>query len=133
VPATAELATPRRATPKPAERGENRAAVLFLAPWFAGLALITAGPMIASLYLSFTDYSLLDSPKWIGLGNYVRMLGDEQLHAALRVTFGYVFMTAGSSWGSLFADSVVSLVPIFVIFLFGQKYLVKGIATTGLK
>ena len=34
------------AKPKPAERGDNRAALLFLAPWFAGLVLISAGPMI---------------------------------------------------------------------------------------
>ncbi|MGO1547951.1 MAG: carbohydrate ABC transporter permease [Microbacterium gubbeenense] len=37
----------------------------------------------------------------------------------------------GSSWGAMFAMSVVSLLPIFVIFLFGQRYLVRGIATTG--
>ncbi|WP_147917336.1 carbohydrate ABC transporter permease [Ruania zhangjianzhongii] len=37
----------------------------------------------------------------------------------------------GSSWGSLFAMSTVSLLPVFVIFLVGQRYLVRGIATTG--
>ena len=39
--------------------------------------------------------------------------------------------TSGSNWGAMFAMSIVSLVPIFFAFLFGQKYLVKGIATTG--
>lgn len=38
-----------------------------------------------------------------------------------------------SSWGPLFAMSIVSIVPVFLAFLFGQKYLVRGIATTGLK
>ncbi|WP_164234072.1 carbohydrate ABC transporter permease [Microbacterium hydrocarbonoxydans] len=38
-----------------------------------------------------------------------------------------------SSWGPLFAMSVISIVPVFLAFLFGQKYLVRGIATTGLK
>ena len=37
----------------------------------------------------------------------------------------------GSSWGSLFAMSTVSLLPIFLVFLVGQRYLVRGIATTG--
>jgi multiple sugar transport system permease protein len=41
--------------------------------------------------------------------------------------------TSNSSWGPLFAMSIVSLVPVFLVFLFGQKYLVKGIATTGIK
>ena len=41
--------------------------------------------------------------------------------------------TTGSSWGSMFAMSVVSLVPVFLAFLIGQRYLVRGIATTGIK
>ncbi len=45
----------------------------------------------------------------------------------------FIDATGDSSWGSLFAMSLVSLVPIFFAFLFGQKYLVKGIATTGIK
>ena len=38
-----------------------------------------------------------------------------------------------SSWGVMFAMSVVSLIRIFLAFLFGQEFLLKGIATTGLK
>ena len=38
---------------------------------------------------------------------------------------------ARRSWGPMFAMSIVSLVPVFLAFLFGQRYLVKGIATTG--
>ena len=45
----------------------------------------------------------------------------------------FVDSTGGSSWGSLFAMSVVTLIPVFLIFLVGQRYLIKGIATTGLK
>jgi multiple sugar transport system permease protein len=39
--------------------------------------------------------------------------------------------TAGSNWGAMFAMSVVTLIPLFLVFLFGQRFLVKGIATTG--
>jgi multiple sugar transport system permease protein len=45
----------------------------------------------------------------------------------------FIDSTSNSSWGPLFAMSIVSLVPVFIVFLFGQKYLVKGIATTGIK
>ncbi|GAA1849121.1 carbohydrate ABC transporter permease [Myceligenerans crystallogenes] len=45
----------------------------------------------------------------------------------------FVDTSGESSWGALFAMSMVSLVPVFLVFLFGQKYLVKGIATTGIK
>jgi multiple sugar transport system permease protein len=39
--------------------------------------------------------------------------------------------TSGSNWGAMFAMSIVSVVPIFLAFLFGQRFLVAGIATTG--
>jgi multiple sugar transport system permease protein len=45
----------------------------------------------------------------------------------------FIDSTSNSSWGPLFAMSIVSLIPVFIVFLFGQKYLVKGIATTGIK
>src|SRR5918997_6102783 len=72
---------------------DNKAGYLFLAPWLIGLVVITIGPMLASLYLSFTNYSLIQAPRWIGLENYARMLTDERLHNSLKVTFIYVFVS----------------------------------------
>jgi multiple sugar transport system permease protein len=71
---------------------DNKAGYLFLLPWLIGLVLIIGGPMIASLYLSFTNYSLIHAPEWVGLDNYVRMLSDPRLHKSLAVTFTYVFV-----------------------------------------
>jgi multiple sugar transport system permease protein len=45
----------------------------------------------------------------------------------------FVDSTAESNWSGLFAMSILSLVPIFVLFLFFQRYLIEGIATTGMK
>ena len=81
-----------KGTPPPRKR-DNRAAFLFLLPWFAGLTLITAGPVAASLLLGFTDYNLLQPPEFNGLENWTRMLGDERLHASLLVTFTYVLIS----------------------------------------
>ncbi|GAA5202406.1 sugar ABC transporter permease [Microbacterium jejuense] len=78
---------------KAAGKKQNKAAYLFLAPWFVGLALVTIGPMLASLGLSFTRYNLLSPPKFNGLDNYVRMWEDERLHTALQVTFTYVLVS----------------------------------------
>ena len=69
---------------------DNRAALFFLAPWFVGLLLITAGPVIASLVLGFTDYNLIQPPKFNGVDNFTRMISDARLHHSLRVTFVYV-------------------------------------------
>lgn len=72
---------------------DNKAGYLFLLPWLIGLVVITIGPMVASLYLSFTNYNLLEPPEWTGVENYLRMLGDERLHNSLKVTFIYVFVS----------------------------------------
>lgn len=75
-------------------RREARAAYLFLAPWFVGLLVITIGPIFASLYLSFTDYSLLEEAKWVGLDNYTRMFTeDPRFLASLQVTTIYVIVS----------------------------------------
>ncbi|WP_432974527.1 carbohydrate ABC transporter permease [Dactylosporangium sp. CA-233914] len=44
---------------------------------------------------------------------------------------GFMDVTSGTNWGPLFAMSVVSLLPVFLVFLFSQRFLVRGIATTG--
>lgn len=70
---------------------QNRAAYLFLAPWLFGFFCMTLGPTLASLYLSFTQFDLLQAPNWIGLGNYQRMFFEDQRYwNALWVTFRYV-------------------------------------------
>ncbi|KIH99385.1 ABC transporter permease [Streptomonospora alba] len=121
--AIGELAALRRTKaerpkPSPAEQGDNKAALVFLAPWFAGLALITVGPITASLYLSFTDYSLLDAPEWTGLDNYIAMAGDPRLFTSLRVTFTYVFVSvplqlAAALGLALFLDRGLRGLPIY--------------------
>jgi multiple sugar transport system permease protein len=72
---------------------DNKAAYIFLAPWIVGLAVFTIGPMLASLYLSFTDYNLLKAPVWSGFDNIERMLNDARLWNSLRVTLTYVVVS----------------------------------------
>lgn len=72
---------------------DNKAAFVFLLPWFAGLLFITAGPIVASFLLGFTDYNLIQPPTLNGLDNFVRMLGDARLHNALGVTLIYVVVS----------------------------------------
>lgn len=72
-------------------RADRRAALLFLTPWILGLVFISAGPILISLYLSFTDYSLLAAPEWVGLDNYREMFtNDPRFLASLKVTLIYV-------------------------------------------
>jgi len=64
---------------------------LLLTPWLIGLFAITLGPMLASLYLSFTNYNLLGQSRWLGLDNYVQIFTDDpRFYSAAGVTLKYV-------------------------------------------
>ncbi len=72
-------------------RLENRAAYVFLLPWFLGFFGITLIPVLASLYFSFTDYDILTPPDWVGLENYERLLSaDRRFDNAVNVTLRFV-------------------------------------------
>jgi len=78
---------------------ERWAALSFLSPWLIGLLAITVGPMIASFYLSFTDYSL-GYGEWIGTENYQRMLDDPRLAQSIKVTAIYTFVSVPLQLGA---------------------------------
>ncbi|QGQ20828.1 ABC transporter permease subunit [Cellulomonas sp. JZ18] len=71
---------------------ETRAGYAFLAPWLLGFVLLTAGPMIASLYLAFTNYNLFTSPEWVGIENFQRLFQDPNYIQAWRVTALYALI-----------------------------------------
>jgi multiple sugar transport system permease protein len=75
------------------KRRTGRAGYLFLIPWLLGVVLITGVPMLASLYLSFTNYRLGGTPEWAGLANYRRMISDPTFAASAAVTAKYVFIS----------------------------------------
>ncbi|MFL6072500.1 MAG: carbohydrate ABC transporter permease [Mycobacteriales bacterium] len=83
-------------------------AYLFLTPWMAGALLLTIGPMLVSLYLSFTDYDLFTSPRWVGLSNYRRLLtNDPQFLDAVRVTVRYVLISTPLKLGAALGVAVL--------------------------
>lgn len=72
----------------------NFAGYAFLAPWLIGFFLLSIGPILASLYLSFTKYNIVRPPQWIGLDNYLYMFQlDDRFKKALSVTFNFVFLS----------------------------------------
>ncbi|HET8590121.1 MAG TPA: sugar ABC transporter permease, partial [Nakamurella sp.] len=79
------------------DKRETRAALLFISPWIVGFLVFTLGPMIWSLYLSFTRYTLIESPKFIGIQNYQRMIEDPRIATALANTFIYAVLYVPSA------------------------------------
>ncbi|MDQ3443300.1 MAG: sugar ABC transporter permease [Chloroflexota bacterium] len=73
--------------------GVNREAATgyaLILPWMLGFLIWNLGPFIASLYLSFTEYTILAPPTWIGFDNYIEMFTDDRsFWRVLRFTIGY--------------------------------------------
>ena len=81
-------------------RRRNREAVefyLMIAPWVLGFLGLTVGPMLYSLYLSFTDYDLFHAPRWVGLGNFRFLFSEPYPRSlfwkSLSVTAYYTFFS----------------------------------------
>lgn len=106
------------------ERDEWIAGWLFISPVVLGLLIWTALPVFASLYLSFTDFRLLQPPEWVGTHNYVRMFTrDPDFTQALSVTVRFVAMQLPiglmvALGGALLLNSGVKGLPIFRAFFY---------------
>jgi multiple sugar transport system permease protein len=66
---------------------------IFLSPWIIGFLAFVAGPMVASLVLSFTKYAFPKPPSFIGVDNFVRAFAKDPLFwpSVLR-TFEYAVL-----------------------------------------
>lgn len=85
------LASEKTAYAPPTALARNAPGYLFLLPWFIGFFGLTLGPAVVSLYLSFTNYNLLEAPDFVGIANYVRIAtDDEKFMSSMRVTLFYV-------------------------------------------
>jgi multiple sugar transport system permease protein len=67
---------------------------LFIAPWILGFLIFTLGPMLASLYFSFSHYSIVSPPRFIGFDNYARALGgqDRLFYTSLQRTLAFAVL-----------------------------------------
>ena len=75
-------------------RSEALTGILMASPWILGFLIFVAGPMIVSLYLSFTRWDLFTEPRWIGLRNYEQLVfRDARFLLSLKVTTIYAFVS----------------------------------------
>lgn len=73
-------------------RRETSAALAFLSPWLIGFAVFTAWPLGYSLYLSLTDYDVINDPSFVGVDNYAQIFSDPKVVLALQNTFLFTAM-----------------------------------------
>lgn len=73
-------------------RRRNLYGWLFIAPWAAGLLLFYMYPLVSSLFMSFTSYSILKAGHWVGLQNYRELFGDDVFRRAVANTVYYTLL-----------------------------------------
>ncbi len=73
-------------------RQQTRAGIAFASPWLVGFCVFLAYPVLASIYFSFCDYSVLKAPVYIGGENYKELWGDEVFWTAIKNTLFYAVM-----------------------------------------
>lgn len=95
---------------------EELAAYIFLLPWLAGFVVFTAGAMLYSLGLSFFQSDLLAETRFVGLGNYQRLLTDDLFKQSVKVTAIYTFLTV----------PIGTLMALAIAMMLNQKVIALG-------
>ena len=71
---------------------EYRDGYIFILPWLLGFLIFVAGPMIASLLISFTRWEIVTPARWVGLEQYTKLFADDRFYLSLYNTAYYVFL-----------------------------------------
>lgn len=100
----------------PIARRERNWGLLFLAPWIVGFLLFFLGPMIASLFFSFTNLVLVrpDEMRFVGFANWSRMFSDPLVRQSLGVTLRFMLISVPVSMA----------LPLLMAVLLNSRYLV---------
>ena len=104
----------------PAHRGDGRLAWVLIAPALVGFVVFAVYPTIRGIYLSFTDFKVLTPPTWIGLDNFVELLGDDVFWSSLAVTVYFVVL-------SVTLSMAISLVTAAVLHRLTVSTIVRGL------
>ena len=79
-------------TPLTLSQREALEGLVYISPWIIGFLVFTVGPMIASAYLSLTDYNIVTPPRFAGLNNYEYMFKDRLFWKSIENTLYYTII-----------------------------------------
>ncbi len=108
--------------PNQRRTSDRRIIFYFVAPTMIVLILMNIFPLIYSLYLSFTDYSMIsdNAPVWVGLDNYVNILADSRFWHNFAVTGQYALLSV----------SLQMIVGFVMAMFLKEKFKGSGLLTT---
>lgn len=125
-PATGRKAAPdrasrSRATMPPHRRKEALTFYLFISPWAIGFLAFLLGPMLFSIYLSFTQWDSFTAPVWVGLDNYITLLTDDPI---------FMKVMGNTAYYSLISVPLGMVVSLFIANLLNKKVRFRKIFRT---
>ncbi|MGO2191977.1 MAG: carbohydrate ABC transporter permease [Brachybacterium sp.] len=85
----------RSAPTRRRRKDDTKLALMFIAPATVGLLVFLVWPLLTGIYYSFTEYTTLTSPVWVGLENYQKLIADPVFWNSLKVTVWYVLINIG--------------------------------------
>ena len=131
-PGPAPQTSPTRARRRPSA-WRRRRALMFVAPFLAVNLLVIAGPSLATVFYSFTDWSGLGSPEWVGLDNYRQMIASPDFWTAaahnLIWTAIFVTMSIGLGLGGALLLSQVSRGALALRLMYFIPYTIASVVT----
>lgn len=75
-------------------KNKERVGFYFVLPWVIGLVLFTLVPMVAAVFIGFTDWSIVgDNAKWVGFQNYREIFNDDNFWHSLWITFRFAIIS----------------------------------------
>ena len=101
----------------------------FASPWLLGMVLFVAGPVVASLVISFLEGNLLESARWVGWANYRRLVAEDPLFFnELRATVIYTAVAVPLGMALLLATDLVPPAAVVVtgLTLFGILFAINS-------
>ena len=99
---------------------EQRQAWVLLAPMLLVMLLLTAWPLLRTIWLSFTDAALIgngETPAWIGLENYLYALSDPDFRASIWRTLYFTLVSV----------TVEGIIGVLVALLLNQKFIGRNV------
>lgn len=125
----------RGGTVRKEKRREALAAYLFLFPSFLGFFVFILGPLLASIWLSFTSYDVISPGSWrevVGLDNYQRLFTDSKTLASFRNTGVFVVLSVAIEIivALFLAVGVQQKMPIWLRYFFRTSYFLPIIASS---
>ncbi len=108
---------------------ENLWFFFFIMPWLVGFLLFTAGPMIASVIISFTRWELLQAPEWVGAMNWTNMVVDPLFWQSLKVTLYFTLLSVPTGLVISFLLALLMNADVKGIALFRTIYYLPSIVS----